>query len=178
MRYVVNWPARIQEIAAFVGLTEEEGGLIQESGPLLLEHAEELTDAVYDNFLKFPPARVFFINEQGDVDEPRLVRRKHTLIRWLRGTIAYTLDESFAVSILAAGITHSHPPTHRAHLGPVPSKYMIGSMSFIQTAIAELLMREMDDTRWAWRASIAWNKLLMLQLDVLLAGYLTDPATQ
>ena len=134
-----------------------------------------MTDAVYDNFLKFPQARKFFLNESGEVDEERLTKRKHTLIRWLRGTASYTLDESFVVAVLATGISHSHPPTHRAHLGPVPSKYMIGTMSFTQTAIADLLRREMADADLALRTSAAWNKLLMVELDVLLAGYLTDP---
>ena len=39
----------------------------------------------------------------------------------------------------------------------------------------------MPDPAQALRASAAWNKLLMLQLDVLLAGYVTEtptPATQ
>ena len=177
MKYVVNWPARLEEMAAFVGLTEDDRQLIQESAPIIMEHAEDLTDAVYDNFLKFPPARKFFLDENGEVDEERLTKRKHTLIRWLRGTISYTLDESFAVALLATGISHSHPPTHREHLGPIPSKYMIGTMSFTQTAIAELLRQKMDDTDLALGTSISWNKLLMVELDILLASYLTDPAT-
>ena len=176
VKYVVNWPARLEEMAAFVGLTEYDRRLIQESAPIIMEHAEALTDAVYDNFLKFPPARKFFLDENGEVDEERLTKRKHTLIRWLRGTISYTLDESFAVSLLATGISHSHPPTHREHLGPVPSKYMIGTMSFTQTVIAELLCRKMDDTELALGTSVSWNKLLMVELDILLASYLTDPA--
>ena len=28
------------------------------------------------------------------------------------------------------------------------------------------------------RASLAWNKLLMIQLDILLAGYLTETPTE
>ena len=32
----------------------------------------------------------------------------------------------------------------------------------------------MDDPREAALAALAWNKMLMVQLDIMLAGYLTD----
>ena len=174
VKYVVNWPARLRDLANFVGLSDEDRQLIQDSGPIILDNSEELTGVIYDNFIKFPYSRKFFLNEQGEVDEVRLERRKHTLGRWFRGTISFTMDESFAVAALATGIAHSHPPTHRAHLGPIPARQMIGTMSFIQTAVADLLFREMDDHKTAVKASAAWNKLLMLQLDILLAGYMKE----
>ena len=174
MRYVVNWPARLEEMANFVALTEEEQQLIRASSPTIMEHAEALTDAVYDHFLKFPQARKFFVTETDEVDEERLARHKHTLIRWLRDTASCQLDESFAVYLLAIGISHSYPPTHRGHLGVIPSCYMIGTISFAQTAIADLLRHQMEDTDLALRASIAWNKLIIVELDVLLAGYISD----
>ena len=80
--------------------------------------------------------------------------------------------------MLAAGLVHSHPPSHRAHLGSIPSRYMIGTISFVQTALAQLLLEEMDDPTQAMRASVAWSKLLMVELDVLLAGYVTELPTE
>lgn len=68
MRYVVNWPARLEEMANFVALTEEEQQLIRASSPTIMEHAEALTDAGYDHFLKFPQARKFFVTETDEVD--------------------------------------------------------------------------------------------------------------
>ena len=40
MRYVVNWPAKLEEMAAFVGLTEEDHQLIQASTSTIMEHAQ------------------------------------------------------------------------------------------------------------------------------------------
>ncbi|SVD59921.1 uncharacterized protein METZ01_LOCUS412775, partial [marine metagenome] len=37
---------------------------------------------------------------------------------------------------------------------------------------------EIKDHGLADRASAAWNKLMMLQLDILLAGYLTEMPTE
>ena len=143
-----------------------------------MKNAEDLTAAVYDHFLEFPNTARFFLTEEGEVDEERLTRRRHSLMRWLRASIAPNIDEEFPISILAAGLVHSHPPTHRAHLGSIPSRFMIGTISFIQTALANLLLQELDDPVRAMEASGAWNKLLMAQLDILLAGYVTEVPTE
>lgn len=152
--------------------------LIKETSPIVLEHGEELTASVYDHFLKFPESRRFFLEEDGEINEERLTRRKHSLMRWLRGSLDFKIDEDYPIRLLATGIVHSHPPTHRAHLGSIPSRLMTGTISYIQTAMAELLHAKIDDPALAARASIAWNRLLMVQLDILLAGYLSEVPTE
>jgi Protoglobin len=174
MQSIVDWPARLKEMAQFVGLGDDDLALVQATAPLLLPHADELTSAIYNHFLKFPRARQFFLTNDGEVDQERLARRKHSLTRWLRASGDFKVDEQFPVFLLAIGLVHSHPPTNRAHLGSVPSRYMTGTISFAQTALSQLLLHEMNDPHQAIRASIAWNKLLMVQLDILLAGYITE----
>jgi len=178
MPHIVDWPGRLKEMADFVGLGEEDLAVIKETSSVILDNADDLTAAVYDNFLKFPGSRKFFLNEHGEVDDVRLDRRKHSLARWLRGSVDFKIDEDYPIRVLATGIVHSHPPVHRAHLGSIPSRFMIGTMSFTQTALADLLHREIEDHGLAARASAAWNKLMMLQLDILLAGYLTETPTE
>ena len=178
MPRIVDWPARMKEVAEFVGLGPAELELIQETAPAVLKHAQELTATVYDHFLEFPEARKFFLDSDGQVDEVRLERRKHSLERWLRGSISFQIDEDYPIRLLATGIVHSHPPAHRAHLGSIPSRYMVGTISFVQTALDDMLHHEMQDPDEARRAAIAWNKLLMVQLDILLAGYLTETPTE
>ena len=177
MQRIVDWPARLREIAEFVGLGEAELAIVRATGPAVLKHAEELTASVYDQFLNFPESRRFFLNDEGDVDEPKLDRRKHSLLRWLRGSLDFQIDEDYPIRVLATGIVHSHPLSHRAHLGSIPSRYMVATISFVQTALNELLHQEIEDPEEAMRASVAWSKLLMVQLDILLAGYVTDTPT-
>ncbi|HLF03799.1 MAG TPA: protoglobin family protein [Dehalococcoidia bacterium] len=178
MPQVVDWSARMREMVEFVGLTPAELELVRATGPLVLKHAEELTAAVYDHFLKFPQARQFFLTDDGQVDPERLARRKHSLARWLRDSIEFRIDEEFPVQLLATAVVHSHPPTHREHLGSVPSRFMIGTIAFAQTALAQVLRQELADPDQAWRASLAWNKLLMVELDILLAGYVNEQPTE
>jgi hypothetical protein len=174
MQGVTDWAARLKEMLEFVGLSDADLALVQDTAPIILQHADALTDAIYDHFLQFPQARQFFLTGDGEVDRERLSRRKHSLVRWLRNTVELKVDEGLPGFLLAIGLVHSHPPTHRAHLGPVPVRYMIGTISFAQTALAQLLYQEMDDPPAAMRASVAWSKLLMVQLDILLAGYITE----
>jgi hemoglobin-like flavoprotein len=174
MARIIDWPARMKEVADFVGLGQTELDLIQATREVVLERGEELTAAVYDHFLEFPESRRFFADENGHVNDERLTRRKHSLLRWLRGSIDFKIDEDYPIRLLATGIVHSHPPSHRAHLGSIPSRYMIGTISYIQTAISEILHRNIADPGEAALASAAWNKMLMVQLDILLAGYVID----
>ena len=178
MARIVDWPARMAEVAKFVGLGPAELEVLRATAPAVLKHAEELTASVYDHFLEFPESRNFFLTETGEVNQDRLARRKHSLTRWLRGSIEFQIDDDFPIRLLATGIVHSHPPVHRAHMGSIPSRFMVGTISFVQTAVANVLLQEMDDPREAMKAANAWNKMLMVQLDILLAGYVTETPTK
>ncbi|HIN04886.1 MAG TPA: hypothetical protein EYM65_01425, partial [Dehalococcoidia bacterium] len=103
---------------------------------------------------------------------------KHSLLRWLRGSLDFKLDMDYPIRVLATGIVHSHPPSHRAHLGSIPSRYMIATISFMQTALSDIFHQEIEDPAEANQASVAWSKLLMVQLDILLAGYMNDTPTE
>ena len=63
-------------------------------------------------------------------------------------------------------------------MGSIPSRFMVGTISFVQHAVAEVLLQEMDDPAEAMKASLAWNKMLMVQLDILLAGYISETPTE
>ena len=89
---IVDWPTRMKEVAEFVGLGPAELEVVRATGPLVLKRGEELTAAVYDHFLKFPQARKFFLNDEGEVDQDRLSKRKHSLLRWLRGSVDFKID--------------------------------------------------------------------------------------
>ncbi len=178
MQGIFDWAGRMKQMAEFVGLSQTDLGLIQSTVATLVPHAEALTAAIYDHFLLFPETRQFFLREDGEVDQDRITRRKHSLKRWLENTIQHQVDGDLPVFLLTAGLVHSHPPSNRAHLGSVPSRFMVGTISFAQTAIAQLLFQELDDPEKAMLASLAWSKLLMVQLDILLAGYVDEVPIQ
>ena len=168
-----DMPRYVRELMAFVGLGDDDVAVIRRSAPLVLARERELTTALYDHFMKFPDSARFFLGEDGQPDLPRLERRKHSLARWLRETAEVAAGQDFSYYLLAVGLSHSH----RAH-GPggvVPARLMVGAMSLAQSALAALFAAEMP-AHEALAASAAWNKLLLVHLNVLLLGYLPPPA--
>ena len=171
---IFDWPARMQQMAEFVGLTDDDLALIRASGPVLLPRADELAAAVYEHFLSYPATARYFLHRDGAVNETRLARRKHSLARWLRNSIEFQIDAQFPVFLLAVGVVHSNPPLPAGRHGSVPARFMTGTISVIQSLVSAMLAEEIADPARAMETAIAWNKMLMLQLDVLLAGYTTE----
>ena len=177
-----DMPRFIREMMEFVGLGEGDVEAIRRSAPLVLEHADALATALYEHFVKFPRSARFFLGEDGSVDAARIERRKHSLTRWLRETAEVAATSQFSHYLLAIGISHSH----RDHGpgGPIPVHLMIGAMSLAQSALAGAFERHVRagdaveggtaplTREEATAASVAWNKLLLVHLSVLLLGYL------
>ena len=63
MPELVDWPARMKEVAAFVGLAQNELDIIESTRELVLSKGEEITGEVYDHFLKFQVTRRFFLEK-------------------------------------------------------------------------------------------------------------------
>ena len=155
-----------------VGLTEEDRQLIKASGPLIMSHAGRLNDTVYDQLLQHPQSRKFFVTDDDQPDAKRIEDNKKTMITWLRATTTAALNEGFVRYLVGISQMHRNIPIHRSHLSPVAPRYIISTISFYQTAIADILHREMPDLAVASRTSVAWNKWLMVSLELLLAEYL------
>jgi hypothetical protein len=165
-----DMPGFVQELMDFVGITEADIDVIRRSAPALLKHEGAITDALYEHFLKFPAAARFFLLPDGSPDQPRLERRKHSLGRWLHETAEAAMTHDFLYYLLAVGLSHSHRSTGPG--GKVPPHLMVGAMSLAQSAFARIFEQELGDLSEAFEASLAWNKLLLIQLNVLLIGYL------
>jgi hypothetical protein len=153
----------------FVGFTEADIELIRRSAPILLTRERAITDAVYEHFLKFPAAARFFLLPDGTPDQLRLERRKHSLGRWLRETAEAAMTHDFLYYLLAIGLSHSHHSFGPG--GKVPPHLMVGAMSLVQSVFARIFREELNALPEAFEASIAWNKLLLIHLNVLLVGY-------
>jgi hemoglobin-like flavoprotein len=167
-----NWPARFAEMVNLVGLSEEDRQLIKASSPVIMAQARHLNDLVYDHLLQYPQARKFFVTDNDEPDEKRIEANKQTMISWLRASASASSNEGFVRYLVGISQMHRNIPLHRPHLEPVAPRYIIGVISYYQTAIADVLHQQMSDAALASRTSIAWNKWLMVGLELLLAGYL------
>jgi hypothetical protein len=164
----------VREQMAFVGIDDADVALIRGTAPLIVAHDEALTAALYEHFLQFPSTAQFFLGDDGSPDRTRIERRKHSLARWLRETAEVVIEKGFVYYLLGVALAHSH----REHGpgGKIPPHFMVSAISLTQTALARLFEAELADPREALRAAVAWNKLLLVHLNVLLLGYLLPPA--
>jgi len=80
------------------------------------------------------------------------------------------ITHGFVYYSLAVALSHSHREYGPG--GKIPAQFMVGAMSLTQSALASVLVDEIADPREALDAVTAWNKLLLVQLSVLLLGYL------
>ena len=164
----------VREQVEFVGLDDADVAVIRRTAPLVLAHEAELTTALYDHFLKFPATAQFFVREDGSPDRERIERRKHSLGRWIRETAEVAMGKGFVYYLLGVALSHSHREYGPG--GKIPPQFMIGAMSLTQTALAGVLVSELADPRDALQAATAWNKLLLVHLNVLLLGYMLPPS--
>ena len=108
----------VRELMEFVELSDADVATIRRTAPVILQHEQALTAALYEHFLKFPATARFFLTEDGTPDAQRLERRKHSLGRWLRETAEVAMTHDFVYHLLAMSLSHSH----RA-FGPGGGKY-------------------------------------------------------
>jgi len=164
-----DMPRYVRELCDFVGFGDADAATVRASAPLVLEREAELTGALYDHFLKFPESARFFLGSDGAPDAARIERRKHSLGRWLRETAQAAVTHESSYYLLTVGLSHSHRATGPG--GTVPAHLVVNAIGLAQTALAGLFAAALPPAR-ALEASVAWNKLLLVHLNVFLLGYL------
>lgn len=164
-----DMPRFVRGLMEFVGFDERDAATVRDSAPIVLAREADFTTALYEHFLKFPESARFFVGADGAPDAARLERRKHSLGRWLRETAQAAVTHESAYYLLAVGLSHSHRATGPG--GVVPPHLMVNAISLSQTALARLFAEALGDGPAALEASVAWNKLLCVHLNVLLLGY-------
>jgi Protoglobin len=163
-----DMPRFVRDMMQFVGLGDDDLAAIRRSAPIVLRHEPSLTSALYEHFLAFQRSAKFFRREDGAVDTARLERRKHSLGRWLRESAEAALTHEFSYYLLSVGLAHGH---REQATGAIPPHLMVGAMSLAQTALASVFASELPPAEAA-AAGGAWNKLLLVQLSVLMLAYL------
>lgn len=164
-----DMPRYVRELCDFVGFGGADAATVRATAPLVLEREPELTAALYDHFLKFPESARFFLGADGTPDTARIERRKHSLGRWLHETAKAAATHESSYYLLAVGLAHSHRATGPG--GVVPAHLLVNAMSLAQSALADVFAAALPPAR-ALEASVAWNKLLLVHLNVFLLGYL------
>ncbi|MCC7354394.1 MAG: Rieske 2Fe-2S domain-containing protein, partial [Anaerolineae bacterium] len=158
-------------MAEFVGFTEADAGMIRQSKPLIEKHLPNIVAQFYAHLLRYPPTRKFFLKKDGTIDQEYVeLRMRHLTNFWLR-TASGVFDDDYARYVDYVGRAHTSRGADPSIY--IAERYVIGQMGMVQHAISEILSRELRDRddESEFRAVEAWDKLLMVILELLARAY-------
>jgi nitrite reductase/ring-hydroxylating ferredoxin subunit/hemoglobin-like flavoprotein len=161
-------------IGEFIGLTKADAEAIKQTKPIIEKHLPEIVAKFYSHLLRYPPTRKFFLKKDGSVDQEYVeLRMRHLTNFWLR-TANAVYDDDYARYVDYVGRAHtSHGADPSIYIA---ERYVIGQVGFIQHAITEALSKELRhiDEDQEVRAVEAWDKLMMVILEMLSRAYGTE----
>jgi nitrite reductase/ring-hydroxylating ferredoxin subunit len=155
----------------FVGFTEEDAQAIHDSGLIIEKHLPHIVAEFYAHILRYPPTRKFFLKKDGSIDQEYTQLRMHHLTNFWRRTANGKYDEDYARYIDYVGRAHtSYGADPKIYIA---ERYVIGQVGFIQHAITKALVEELHDydPDLENRAVLAWNKMMMVILEMLSRAY-------
>lgn len=158
-------------MAEFVGFTEADAAVVRQTKPLIEKHLPEIIGEFYNHVLRYPPTRKFFLKKDGTLDQPYLeLRMRHLSNFWLR-TAEGVFDDDYARYVDYVGRAHTSRGADPAIY--IAERYVIGQVGMMQHAISEAISRELRnvDDETEFRAGEAWDKLMMVILELLARAY-------
>lgn len=158
-------------MSEFVGFGEDDEAAIRQSKACIEKHLPEIVDKFYAHVLRYPPTRKFFLKQDGKIDQEYLeLRMRHQANFWLR-TADALFDDDYARYLDYVGRAHtSRGADPKIYIA---ERYVIGQVGFMSHAFAEALIKELRhvDEDLELRALEAWNKVMMIILEMLARAY-------
>lgn len=158
-------------MAEYVGFTPADAALIRQTQPIIAKYLPEIVGDFYTHLLRYPLTRRLFLLPDGTLNEAYLMlRMRHLSNFWLR-TAEGVYDDAYAGYVDYVGRAHtSHGADPTIY---VPERYVIGQVGMIQHAISRAVSNELrgQDDELEFRAVEAWDKLMMVLLEMLARAY-------
>jgi len=158
---------RMTFLCDFVGLNRDDWNALQESVAVLGPKLPAILDALYDHLLSFDDTHRIFLGAKGELDPGYIALRKEHLTEWILKTVQAGPDGGFAAYLVSVGRSHTGAQGEPGRA--VPPRYMVALASFVQTALTSTAFAALPgETERALRISLAWNKMMMVQLEFFL----------
>ena len=151
----------------FSGPTPDEQDAMRQTVDVLMQRGYDLVVATYEHLLSIPETAAVLGWENG-VDPDHLAERRRFFTLWLARTISMDFSADFGAYLYHAGQVHAaHGPRH-IH---TPGIWVTGSMGLVLGAFGDFITSVHDDPVLVAQALSGWNKVLMMHLNQMLAGY-------
>ena len=136
-----------------------------------IERAAEIVSEFYAHLLRYPPTRKFFQRKDGTLDKDYVeLRMRHLTNFWLR-TASGDFDDDYARYVDYVGRAHtSHGADPQIYIA---ERYVIGQVGFMSARHQPRRWRSCAPraTRIRARGAEAWDKLMMVILEMLSRAY-------
>lgn len=158
-------------IADFVGFTQDDSATIRSTQLIVEKYIPSMVSGFYVQLLRFPATRRLFLKKDGTIDQDYLELRMQHQVNFWRRAASGVYEDDFARFVDYVGRSHtSHGADPRIY---IPERYVIGMIGYVQQRIGEALHAELHDLDpdFEVQASKAWNKFLMVLLEMLSRSY-------
>jgi nitrite reductase/ring-hydroxylating ferredoxin subunit len=155
----------------FVGFTPQDARAIRESALVIEKHIPDIVSDFYAHLLRYPPTQKHFLRKDGTLDHDYLQKRMYHLSNFWRRTASGEYDDEYARYVDYVGRAHtSHGADPSIYIA---ERYVIGQVGFVQHAISSALASDLHeyDPEMEARSVAAWNKLMMVILEMLARAY-------
>ena len=161
-------------MAEFIGFTAADAQVVRQTKPIIEKHLPDIVTQFYAHLLRYPATRKFFLKQDGSIDQEYVeLRMRHLTNFWLR-TADAVFDDDYARYLDYVGRAHtSRGADPKIYIS---ERYVIGQVGMVQHAITEVLSRELrsQDLELEFRAVEAWDKLMIVILEILSRAYSED----
>lgn len=158
-------------MAEYVGFTPADADVIRQTRPIIAKYLPDIVSDFYTHLLRYPRTRALFLLPDGTLNQAYLVlRMRHLSNFWLR-TAEGIYDDHYAAYVDYVGRAHTSRGAD-PHIY-IPARYVIGQVGMIQHAISRAVSTELrdQDDELEFRAVEAWDKLMMVLLEMLARAY-------
>ena len=158
-------------MAGFVRFTPEDELAIKDTRFIVEKHLPQIVGDFYAHLLRYPQTRRFFLKKDGTIDQDYLELRMYHQVNFWRRTSSANFNDEYADFVEYVGKAHtSHGADPKIY---IPERYVIAMVGFVQNAIIQALQEELSevDPELQMRGVRAWNKLLIVLLEILSRAY-------
>ncbi|MBS2028699.1 MAG: histidine kinase [Deltaproteobacteria bacterium] len=154
-----------EELKRYVGFDAADEAALRGAHPLLAPHFKAVAETFYDRILTHDEARKAL--EGG---ESMVGRLKITLVAWMDYLLQGPWDEKYYETRARIGRVHVRIA--------LPQHYMLGAMNVVRREFNDLLERHQPDAAQRVAARRSINKMLDIELAIMLHTYREDLLAQ
>jgi hypothetical protein len=169
LRRTQAFASQLATTRALVGFGERDEQRVAATRDVIAAAAGGIAERFYAHLMAHRETAAAFEDADGRTDRELVAALHDSLRGWLITAVEAPLDERLAAYL--AGIARAHTGRGAGKGTRVKARYMVAAMGYLQTSLVEVLGVSGLNAEELLETASAWDKLLMIHLDLFLAVY-------